>query len=146
MGAFALRGMKVGMLHAMVPRAMKSLITDAQGLLSLEAKWVAPVRKLLMGVVSGDERAKQDLEQLLAGFGLTLDVVTAATFGETIVSQLHTDRMVAAAYERRNAAYAELERRQAKSTKAPTTLSEDDRPEIEAPQIGGGTATAGRAG
>jgi hypothetical protein len=96
-----------------------------------------------MEVVSGDERAKQDLEQLLAGFGLTLDVVT--TFGETIVSQLHTDRMVAAAYERRNAAYAELERRQAKSTKAPTTLSEDDRPEIEAPQIGGGTVTAGRA-
>jgi hypothetical protein len=69
-----------------------------------------------MGVVAGDERAKQDLEQLLAGFGFTLDVVTAATFEETIMSQLHTDRMVAAAYERRNAAYAELERRQGKAS------------------------------
>jgi hypothetical protein len=36
------RGMKVGMLHAMVPRAMKSLIADAQGSLPLEAEWVAP--------------------------------------------------------------------------------------------------------
>jgi hypothetical protein len=47
-------------------------------------------------------------------------------FGETITSQLHADRMVAAAYERRNAAYAELERRREKQTKAPTTLPEDD--------------------
>ena len=37
-----LRGMKVGMLDAMIPRAMNSLIADAQGLLPLEAEWVAP--------------------------------------------------------------------------------------------------------
>jgi hypothetical protein len=142
-----LRGMKVSMLHAMVPRAMKSLIADAQGLLPLEAEWVAPVRKLLMGVVAGDQKAKQDLEQRLEEFGLTLDVVTAATFGETITSQLHADRMVAAAYERRNAAYAELERRRAKQAKATTTVSDDDIvQEVDAPPIGDGDATAGRAG
>ena len=133
-----LRGMKVGMLHAMVPRAMSSLIADAEGF-PPKAKWAVPVRKLLVGVVAGDQQAKQDLERLLEEFGLTLDVVTAAAFGETIMSQLHTDRMVAAAYERRNAAYAELERRRAKQTKAPTTVS------VDAPQIGDGAATAARA-
>jgi hypothetical protein len=49
------------------------------------------------------------------------------------MSQLHTDRMVAAAYERRNAAYAELERRRGKET------TDDDTP------IGAGDATAARA-
>jgi hypothetical protein len=141
-----LRGMKVGMLHVMVPRAMKSLIADAQGLLPLETEWVAPIRKLLMAVAAGDQKAKQDLEYRLEGLGLTLDVVTAATFGETITSQLHTDRMVAAAYERRNAAYAELERRRAKQTKAPTTVSDDDIvQDVEAPPIGDSAATAGHA-
>jgi hypothetical protein len=119
-----LRGMKVSMLHAMVPRAMSSLIADAEGLLLAEAKWVVPVRKLLVGVVAGDQKAKQDLGRLLEEFGLTLEVVTAAAFGETIMPQLHTDRMVAAAYERRNSAYAELERRREKQTKSPTRLSD----------------------
>jgi hypothetical protein len=54
--------------------------------------------------------------------------------------------MVGAAYERRNAAYAELERRRAKGTKAPATLSDDDIvQEVEAPPIGDGAATAGPA-
>jgi hypothetical protein len=142
-----LRGMKLGMLHAMIPRAMNSLITDAQGTFKVEVELVAQVRKLLVGVVAGDEQAKQDLEQLLEGFGLSLDVVTAATFGETIRSQVHTNRMVAAAYERRNAAYAELERRRAKQEKAATAASDDDdsMQEVEAPPTGERTLPADRA-
>jgi hypothetical protein len=98
-----------------------------------------------MGVVAGDQQAKQDLEQRLEGFGLTLDVVTAATFGETIVAQVHTDRMVAAAYERRNAAYAELERRRAKQTASTTPSDQDIVQEVEAPPISDGATTADRA-
>jgi len=137
---FRLRGMKVGMLHAMAPRAMSSLMADAEGLLPPKAEWVVPVRKLLVGVVAGDKQANQDLERLLEGFGLTLDVVTAAAFGETIMSQLHTDRMVAAAYERRNTAYAELERRRGKETTDDDIMEDDE----EAP-IGDGDGPAARA-
>jgi len=57
-----------------------------------------------------------------------------------------TDRTVETAYERRNAAYAELERRRAKETKTSSTLSDDDIvQEVEAPLIGDGTAPADRA-
>lgn len=74
-----LRGMKVSMLHATLPRAMSSLIADGQDLVKVETEWVASVRKFLMGMLAGDEQAKQKLEQLLETFGLSLDVVTAAT-------------------------------------------------------------------
>jgi hypothetical protein len=133
-----LRGMKVGMLHAMLPRAVSSLICDAQGFVKLEAEWVVPLRKLLIGKVAGDEKAKQKLERLLGRLGLSLDVVTAATFEETIHSQVHTDRMVAAAYERRNMAYAELERRRAKQTKTAGRPSDDEEivQEVGAPRLG----------
>lgn len=132
-----LRGMKVAMLHAMLPRAMKSLITDAQGLVVLNDQLVPTVRKLLIGVVAGDEQAKQELERLLARLGLSLDVVTAATFAETIRPQVHTDGMVSAAYKRRNAAYAELEQRREKQRKVATAPSDDDEVmhEVEAPPI-----------
>jgi hypothetical protein len=115
-----LRGIKMAIMHAMLPRAMQSLIADTERLLPLETKWVAPLRKHLIGVLAGDQQAKQELDRLLEGFGLTLDVVTATTFAHTITSQVHTERMVAAAYERRNRAYRELERRRAKAAAAPS--------------------------
>jgi hypothetical protein len=133
-----LRGMKVGMLHAMLPRAMGTLIADAQGAIKVEAGCVAAVRKLVIGVAAGDEKAKLELEQLLETHGLSLDVLTAATFEETIRSQVHTDRMVAAAYERRTAAYAELDRRRAKRNKAAAPADEEEiMHAVEAPPIDG---------
>jgi hypothetical protein len=103
-----LRGLKVTMLHAMVPRAVGA---QRIGLRPLdEDKWVPPLRGHLVGILAGDPAAKQELEKLLKAEGLTLDVIIATAFEKTIVAQVHTDRMAAAAYDRRNAAYAELER------------------------------------
>lgn len=142
-----LRGMKVSMLHATLPRAMSALIADAQDLVKVETEWVASVRKFLMGMLAGDEQAKQKLEQLLGAYGLSLDVVTAATFEETIRSQVHTDRMVEAAYERRNAAYAGLERRRARKANGATAPSDRNETirEVEAPPIDGGKGPADHA-
>jgi hypothetical protein len=53
--------------------------------------------------------------------------------------------MVEAAYERRNAAYAELERRRANQTKATTVSDDDIAQEVDAPPISDGAATADRA-
>src|SRR5262245_39706807 len=105
-----LRGLKVTMLHAMVPRAVKAQMFDGRTSLPTVHKWVQPLRGHLVGILAGDPTAKQELEKLLEAEGLTLDVITAAAFEKTIVAQVHTDRMAAAAYDRRNAAYAELER------------------------------------
>jgi hypothetical protein len=102
-----LRGLKVTMLHAMVPRAVSAQMF---GLRPVEQKWVVPLRGHLVGILAGDPAAKQELEKLLEAEGLTLDVITATAFEKTIVAQVHTDRMAAAAYDRRNAAYAELDR------------------------------------
>src|SRR5262245_31410214 len=109
-----LRGLKVTMLHAMVPRAVKAQMLDGRASLPTVHKWVQPLRGHLIGILAGDPAAKQELEKLLEAEGLTLDVVTAAAFEKTIVAQVHTDRMAAAAYDRRNAAYAELDRVRAK--------------------------------
>jgi hypothetical protein len=142
-----LRGMKVCMLHATLPRATSSLIADGLDVVKVENEWIASVRKLLIGMVAGNEQAKEKLEQLLGEFGLTLDVVTAATFEETIRSQVHTDRMVEAAYERRNAAYAELERRRARKANGATEPSNHGETirEVKAPPIDGGTGPADHA-
>jgi hypothetical protein len=140
-----LRGMKVGMLHAMLPRAMNSLIADAQGP-KVEAEEVALIRKLLIEAAAGNGQANKQLDQLLDGYALSLDVVTAATFEQTLGSQVHTDRMLASAYERRNAAYAELERRRTKQARAAAAPSDDDEfvQEVEAPPIEDGSGPADR--
>src|SRR5262249_45534399 len=147
MGAATLARYEGGMLHATLPCAMSSLIADGQDLVKVETEWVASVRKFLMRMLAGDEQAKHKLEQLLETFGLSLDVVTAATFEETIRSQVHTDRMVEAAYERRNAAYAELERRRARKANGATAPSDRDETihEVDAPPIDGGKGPADHA-
>ena len=108
-----LRGLKVTMLHAMVPRAVSAQMFGLRPA-DVKEKWVVPLRGHLVGILAGDPAAKQELEKLLEAEGLTLDVITATAFEKTIVAQVHTDRMAAAAYDRRNAAYAELDRVRAK--------------------------------
>jgi hypothetical protein len=106
-----LRDLKAGMLHAAIPRVVKSQMAEAYDELSpLNGKIVPDVRKHVVNILAGDASAKQALETLLRDHHLTVDVIVAAAFADTIVPQLHTDRMTSAAYERRNATFAALER------------------------------------
>ena len=112
-----LRWMKVAILHAVLPRVIKSLILEAGGTRSLERRLVPKICKHVVAVVSGDPQARQQLETLLEPHKLTLDLIVAAAFDDRIVSQLHIDRMTTTAWERRIAAYAELERLRTTSRK-----------------------------
>jgi len=119
-----LRGLKVAMLHAVIPRAVESQSSDAS-LMPLEFKLAPVIRKHVVAIVAGEKSAKQELEKLLAEHELTLDVITAAAFESTIKPQLHTDHMLEAACKRRNAAYAQLERLRAKNTEHSGALPSD---------------------
>jgi hypothetical protein len=123
-----LRNLKVAMLHAVIPRTVQSQISDATDLLPLEFKLAPLIRKHLVAIAAGDKSAKQELENLLAEHELTLDVMIAAAFESTIKSQVHTDHMVKAACDRRNAAYAKLERLHTKKAKKLATAQPEDLP------------------
>jgi hypothetical protein len=102
--------MKVAILHAVLPRVIKSRILEAGGTGSLDPQLVPKIYKQVAAVVAGDPQARQQLETLLERHKLTVDLVVAAAFDDRIVSQLHIDRMTTTAWERRIAAYAELDR------------------------------------
>jgi len=137
-----LRGLKVGMLHAAIPRALNMQILDAGGLLPADPK-LAPagiLRKHLVGMLAGHQAAKQELEKLLAEHNLSWDLLTAAAFASTVVPQLQTDRMAGAARERRNAAYADLAH-----LRATKTIARDNgahAQDEEAAYAGGGNGAA----
>jgi hypothetical protein len=127
-----LRGLKVGMLHAAMPRAFNSQILEVVALRPLEDDpKLAPagiLRKHLVGMLAGDEAAKKELDKLLAEHDLSWDILTATAFASTVVPLLHTDRMAGAARDRRNAAYADLEHLRAtkpKSAALPETIAQD---------------------
>jgi hypothetical protein len=104
-----LRGLKVGMLNAGIPGAVLSEITAIGDPPSAEMATLVPlIRRHVIGIMAGDQQAHRALEDLLQAHNLTLDAVNAVAFQRNIMPQLHTDRMVGAAYDRRNAAYAEL--------------------------------------
>ena len=105
-----LRWMKVAILHAVLPRVIQSLISEAGGMPVHDPDLVRDIRNPVAAFVAGDPEARQQLETLLEGHLLTLDLVIAAAFDDRIVSQLHIDRMTTTAWERRIAAYAELNR------------------------------------
>ncbi len=105
-----LRWMKVAILHAVLPRVIKSRILEARGTRSLDRRLVTKICQHVTAVVDGDPQARQQLETLLENHKLNVDLVTAAAFDDRIVSQLHMDRMITTAWERRIAAYAELDR------------------------------------
>ena len=102
-----LRGLKVTMLHAVIPHAVRAQMFEQRASFP---KLVQPLRRHVVGILAGDPTSKEELEKLLEGHGLTLDITIAAAFEKTIIAQAHTDRMAASAYDRRNKAYAELER------------------------------------
>ena len=103
-----LRGLKVGMLHAILPNTIQAKVCDA--LQSLDPKFTRQIRTHVVGMLAGVPEAEQDVEKVLAAEGLTLEVTMASAFKSTIAAQAHTERMTAAAYDRRNKAYAEVER------------------------------------
>jgi hypothetical protein len=113
-----LRGLKPGIVHAAFPRVVKSQIADAGDAGVFEAKSIPAIRKYVSGMVAGDAQARPELERLLEHHKLTVDIIAAGAFADTIVAQLHIDRMAAAAYERRTATYAELEHVRARRQKS----------------------------
>jgi hypothetical protein len=104
-----LRWMKIAILHAVLPRVIKSQILEASGTRSVR-RLVQKICKHVAAFVNGDPQARQQLETLLENYKLTVDLIIAAAFDDRIVSQLHIDRMTTTAWERRIAAYAELDR------------------------------------
>src|SRR4051812_38096172 len=61
-GGCRLRWMKVAILHAVLPRVIKSLILEAGGTRSLELRLAPKICKHVVAVVSGDPKARQQLE------------------------------------------------------------------------------------
>ena len=105
-----LRWMKVAILHAVLPRVIKSRILEDRGMRSLDRRLMAKICEHVAAFMDGDTKARQQIEALLEHHKLSVDLIIAAAFDDRIVSQLHIDRMTTAAWERRIAAYAELER------------------------------------
>jgi hypothetical protein len=92
-----LRGLKPGVIHAMIPRAIKSQIADSGDAAPLDPKLVPTIRKHVVAMIAGDPHTRQALESMLAEHHLTVDIIGAATFVDTIGAQVHIDRMAAAA-------------------------------------------------
>ncbi len=112
-----LRWMKAAILHAVLPRVIKSRILEARGMRSLDRGVMPKICEHVAAFMDGDPKARQQLEALLEHHKLTVDLIIAAAFDDRIVSQLHIDRMTTTAWERRIAAYAELDRLRTTSRK-----------------------------
>jgi hypothetical protein len=67
---------KVAILHAMLPRVIQSQISEAGGGPVLDPKLVLDIRKPVAAFVAGDPKAQRQLDALLTGHRLTLDLVT----------------------------------------------------------------------
>jgi hypothetical protein len=78
---------ETGVIHAMIPRAIKSQIADSGDAAPLDPKLVATIRKHVVAMIAGDPHARQALESMLAEHHLTIDIIGAATFVDTIGAQ-----------------------------------------------------------
>jgi hypothetical protein len=113
---FRLRGLKVRVVHAtMVAAIHKELNIGIQVVGSGEPpRWHAAVRKQVVGVLAGHASANAAMSLQLERANLTLEGLVASTFAFTISTQVATDKLVDAAYQRRKAFYADLERLRSK--------------------------------
>src|SRR5262245_47761455 len=84
-----LRFMKVGILHAALPRVIKSQIAEADDARAIEPQLVPTIRKQVAAIVAGDPQAGQQLEALLKEHNLTVELITAAAFADNLASQVH---------------------------------------------------------
>src|ERR1700738_2562599 len=61
-----LPGLKPGVIHAMIPCAIKSQIADSGDAAPLDPKLVPTIRKHVVAMIAGDPHARQALESMLA--------------------------------------------------------------------------------
>ena len=99
-----LHGFKAGMINAhMVPA-----LSHCDGI-PYDNK--DTFRDLLRNAFDGNSEARDKLQKRLGKFGIALSEIAATAYENNIAAQMQTDHMVNAALQRREAAYAELERR-----------------------------------
>jgi hypothetical protein len=111
---FRLRGLKVRTLHtALTWVGHKEVNPGVKG--AQPQKWHTQFRKLVVGVLARDASSKLSMTETLGQYGLTLESLVASAFGQTISTQSSADRLVDAAYQRRRALYADLERVRSKA-------------------------------
>jgi hypothetical protein len=63
---------ETGVIHAMIPRAIKSQIADSGDAAPLDPKLVPTIRKHVVAMIAGDPHARQALENMLAEHHLTV--------------------------------------------------------------------------
>ena len=69
-----LRWMKVAVLHAVLPRVIKSRILEAGGTRSLDRRLLPKICKCVVAVMAGDLQARQELETLLEPHKVSIDL------------------------------------------------------------------------
>jgi hypothetical protein len=136
-----LRGFKVRMLHAVIPGVVGSEL--AQDGATPPAELRPLIRRHVIGIMTGDEGALGELENLLFAHNLMLDVVSATAFQQNIGPQLKTDQMIGAAYGRRNAAYAEIARLRPEKERKRAMIFADRDEQAEPTAAGAGAARNG---
>ena len=119
---FRLRGLKIRALNSSL---LETLVKDQYDVsrhidltksgIAAATVWQTAFRRDLVGVLFCDAAAKARLEKFLGSKGLTLESIVASNFRRNISTQLTADRLVEAAYHRRNALYADLERARSKA-------------------------------
>jgi hypothetical protein len=120
---FRLRGLKVRVVLAALAEAFHKEVNIGIQIVGFRGKrpdWHVKFRKWVVGMLAGDASAKLSVTKTLETAGLTLESLVASTFAFTISTQVATDKMVDAAYQRRKAFYADLERLRSKG--APNDL------------------------
>jgi hypothetical protein len=133
---FRLRGLKVRALHTALLRALQNDLNSGP-VRFIDAtkreppKWHSEFRRAVIDALAGVAAAKSALAKFLRRDGLTLESLVASTFVQTISTQSSADRLVDAAYKRRSALYADLERVRAKARRR------DDLPAkaVESPSV-----------
>jgi hypothetical protein len=139
-----LRSLKVRALHTAVIPALRVEMNGGFDRIDLTGRtpkptWPTEFRNLMIGVLAGDASAKAAMAKCLEPHGLTVEDLLGLSFARTVSTQLSADRLVDAAYRRRSALYADLERARMKRTRDLPTAA--DSPSV-APSDGDDAAAA----
>jgi hypothetical protein len=110
-----IRGFKAGVLNAVLPYVIIRQIADATGK-EVTYKQKQIMREQLLRVLTDKTGARETFAALLAEYQLTMDGIATAAFQPQMQLQLELDKQADAAHDRRNAAYAELELLQERSS------------------------------
>jgi hypothetical protein len=76
------RGLKPAILHALIPRAVKSQIAEGGEAATFDATLVPRIREHVNAMVAGQQHARPALEQMLQEHHLTLDIIMASERAE----------------------------------------------------------------